>query len=181
MMDETDGGLVLRNSRDRGKTWWYKRFRAASYVNAVVWIIWTVAIVLPFPPFSYLQPIVVGGGAGTWFLLAYLLFLAVSVVGFAVLASIVFVVELHERRTLNQELMFIGLTLLYVGTTVGFILLGFAGAFGGYALVIEHSTVDATHDLLLPYVNSITAACLAATIGASLIIYGMCRAKAPEP
>jgi hypothetical protein len=163
------------------RTWWYKRFRVAAYVNAIIWIVWTVAILVPFPPFSYLQPVIVGGGAGTWFVLAYFLLVAVAVVGFAAISSLVFIIETHERRRLNGAIMLAGLILLYVGTMAGFILLGFAGAIGGYALVIEHSTVNATQNLLLPYVNLITAASLAAVAGAGLTIYGMATAKATEP
>jgi hypothetical protein len=149
-------------------------------VNAAIWLVWTVAILLPFPPFSYLQPIVVGGGAGTWFLLAYILFLAVAVLGFAAISSLVFVVETHERRRLNSGIMLIGLVLLYTGTMASLILLGFAGAIGGYSLVIEHSTISAAQQLLLPYVNLITTACLAAVAGAALTIYGIGTAKATE-
>jgi len=164
-----------------GRTWWYKRFRAAAYVNAIVWMAWTVAILLPFPPFSYLQPIMVGGGAGTWFVIAYFLLLAVAVVGFAAVSAIVFVIEARERRRPNYTIMLIGLVLLYVGTMAGLILLGLAGAIGGYMLVVENSTVNATDILLSPYVNLVTAACLAAIVGAAFTIYGMGTAKATEP
>jgi len=149
-------------------------------VNAAIWVAWTLAIMVPVPPFSYLQPIVVGGGAGTWFLLAYVLFLVVDVMGFAAISSLVFVVETHERRRLSQGIMLIGLTLLYMGTTIGFVLLGFAGAIGGYALVIEHSTINVAQNLLLPYVNLITTACLAAVVGTAFSIYGIGTAKATE-
>jgi hypothetical protein len=146
----------------------------------VIWLVWTVTILLPLPPFSYLQPIVVGGGAGTWFLLAYILFLAVAVLTFAAISSLIFVVETHERRRLNSRIMLMGLILLYTGTMAGLILLGFAGAIGGYSLVIEHSTINAAQNLLLPYVNLITAACLAAVAGAGFTIYGIGTAKATE-
>jgi len=164
-----------------GRTWWYKRFRAAAYINAIVWMAWTVAILLPFPPFSYLQPIMVGSGAGTWFVIAYFLLLGVAVVGFAAISATVFVIEAHEHRSPNYKIMLIGLVLLYVGTVPGLILLGLAGAIGGYSLVIENSTVSATDILLSPYVNLITAAGLAAIVGAGFTIYGMATAKAIEP
>ena len=163
-----------------GRTWWYKRFRAAAYVNTIVWIGWTIAIVLPFPPFSYLQPIMAGGGAGTWFAIAYLLLLTVAVVGFATISSLVFVIEAHERRTLNHMVMLIGLVLLYVGMMSGLILLGLAGAVGGYALVIENSTVSSANLLLSPFVNLITAACLIAVVGTAFTVYGLGTAKAIE-
>lgn len=164
-----------------GRKWWYKRFRAAAYVNAIVWLAWTVAILLPFPPFSYLQPIMVGGGAGTWFVVGYFLFVAVAVVGFSALSSIIFVIEANEQRSMNYRIMLIGIVLLYVGTVSGLILLGLAGAIGGYMLVIESSTVSATDILLSPFVNLITTACVAAVVGAGFTIYGMGTAKAIEP
>jgi len=63
---------------------------------------------------------------------------------------------------------------------IGFILLGLAGAIGGYALVIAHSTINATQNLLSPYVNLITAASLAAIAGGVLTMYGMATAKDTE-
>jgi len=122
----------------------------------------------------------VGGGAGTWLLLAYILLLAIAVVGFAAISSLIFVIEAHERRKLNNGIMLAGLVLLYAGTVIGFILLGLAGAIGGYALVIAHSTINATQNLLSPYVNLITAASLAAIAGGVLTMYGMATAKDTE-
>ena len=144
-------------------------------------MVWTFMILLPFPPFSYLQPIMVGGGAGTGFVVAYFLLLAVAVVGFAAISSILFVIEAHEKRNPNYKAMLIGVILLYAGTMSGLILLGLAGAIGGYASVIENSTVSVTDTLLSPYVNFITTACLAAIVGAGFTIYGMGTAKAIEP
>jgi hypothetical protein len=144
-------------------------------------MVWTIAILLPFAPFSYLQPIIVGGSAGTWLLLSYVLFATIPVFGFGVISSILFAIETHEGRKLDNRVMLIGLILLYVGTVGGFLLLGIAGVIGGYALVLEHSTVNATNELLSPYMNPITAASIAAVAGAAITIYGMTSAKATEP
>ena len=146
-------------------------------MNALLWLAWTVAILLPFPPFSYLQPIMVGGGAGTWFLVGYLLFATVAVVGFAGVSLLIFVIEAHELRKLNYGVMLAGFVLLYVGSLVGCLLLGIAGASGGYVLLIQQSTVNATQNVLSPYVNPITAASVAAVAGTALTIYGMATAK----
>lgn len=137
-------------------------------------------ILLPFPPFSYLQPIMVEGGAGAWFLIAYVLFVAVAVVGFAAISSLIYIIEAHERRSMNSGIMLTGLILMYAGTVAGLVLLGVAGGIGGYASVVEHSTVDATQNLLSPYVNIITVACSAAVAGAAVTIYEMGTAKATE-
>ena len=163
------------------KALWYERFRSAAFANAVILIVWTVAILLPIPPFSYLQPVMVGGGAGTWFLLGYILFATVAVVGFLGISSLVFVMESYERRNLNYGIMMVGFILLYGGTLASCLLLGVAGASGGYILVIQHSTVNAAQNVLSPYVNPITAASSAAIVGAGFTVYGTAGAKATKP
>ncbi len=163
-----------------GKTVWYRRFRAAAYVNAIGSALWTFAIVLPFAPFSYLQPIMAGGGPGIWFVLGYLVYLVVGVGGFASISSLLYVIETQEKRGLNQECMLAGLILLFVGVLAGCFLLGLAGALGGYVLIIQHSTVSAAQSILSPYVLPISAMSLAALVGAGVLVYGMAAAKAAE-
>jgi hypothetical protein len=149
-------------------------------VNALGTILWTIAIVLPFAPFSYLEPIMVGGGPGTWFLVGYLLYPTIGVGGFASIASFLFMIETYERRNLNHGILMTGFALLFVGVLTGCVLLGVAGAISGYALVIQQSTVNVTQNLLSPYVDPITAASLVAVAGAGVLIYGMATAKATK-
>jgi hypothetical protein len=143
-------------------------------------MLWTITIVLPFAPFSYLEPIMVGGGAGTWFLVGYLLYPIIGVGGFASIASFLFMIETYERRKLNHGMMLTGLALLFVGVLAGCVLLGVAGAIGGYTLVIQQSTVNVTQNLLSPYVDPITAASLVAVAGAGVLMFGMATAKATQ-
>ncbi len=159
---------------------WYRRFRTAAYANALGSILWTIAIVLPFGPFSYLQPIMVGGGPGTWLLVGYLLYPTIGVGGFASIASFLFMIETYERRNLTHGVMLTGLILLFVGVLAGCVLLGIAGAIGGYTLVVQHSTVNFTQNLLSPYVDPITAASLVAVAGTGVLMYGMATAKATK-
>lgn len=158
------------------KKFWYRRFRNAAYVTVLGWIVWTLAIVLPVAPFSYLPPIMIGGGPGTWFLLGYILYVTVGVGGFAGLSAFLFAIETYERRTLNETVMLIGFVLLYLGLNLGCILLGVAGAMGGYALTIEHNTVTSAQNILSVYVDPITAAVFVAAAGVVLSIYGMVTA-----
>ena len=162
------------------KTLWYRRFRSAAYANAVGSMLWTIAIVIPFVPFSYLQPIMVGGGPGTWFVVGYILYLIIGVGGFASISSFLFVIETYERRNLNYGIMVTGLVLLYGGVLIGCLLLGIAGASGGYAIIIQHSTVSVAQSVLSPYVTPISAASLAAVAGVGVSIYGMATAKATK-
>jgi len=163
-----------------GKTLWYSRFRTAAYANAIGSMLWTIAIVLPFAPFSYLQPIMVGGGPGTWFLVGYLLYPIVGVGGFASISSLLFVIETYEGRCLNYGIMLIGFVMLYGGVLAGCVLLGIAGVSGGYAIIVQNSTVNVAQSVLSPYVAPISIASLAAVAGAGVCIYGMAAAKATE-
>jgi hypothetical protein len=160
------------------KKFWYKRFRNAAYITIVGSAVWTIAIVLPLMPFSYLPPIIVGGGPGTWFLLGYVLYLTVGVGGLAALSALIFAIETYEGRILNEGIMMAGLTLLFSGVTVGCVLLGVAGVVGGYALTIQHTTVETVQNTLELYVDPITLASLVAVAGAGVSVFGMVTAKA---
>jgi hypothetical protein len=122
----------------------------------------------------------VGGGAGTWFLVAYLLFVMVSVVGFAGISSLIFAIETHELRKLCDTTTTAGFSLLFAGSLAGCLLLGIAGASAGYAAIIQPTSVNVAENILSPYVNPITGASLAAVIGAALTIYAMVTAKATK-
>jgi hypothetical protein len=141
-------------------------------------MIWTIVIVLPFAPLSYLPPIMIGGGPGTWFLLGYVLYLTIGVGGFAGFSAFLLMIELHEGRVLDGRIMLSGLILLYLGVTVGSILLGVAGAIGGYNFIIQHDTSNTVQGLLSPYVSPITVASFVAVAGAGVSMYGMITAKA---
>ena len=69
---------------------------------------------------------------------------------------------------------------MYVGVLTGCVLLGIAGASGGYAIIVQNSTVNVAQSVLSPYVTPISTASLAAVAGAGLSIYEMAAAKATE-
>jgi heme/copper-type cytochrome/quinol oxidase subunit 1 len=147
----------------------------ASYTAAVGAMIWTVAIVLPFPPFSYIPPIIVGGGPGTWFMVGYLLYIVVGFAGLAAFSSILYMVERGEGRRADGVALLAGLPLLYFGVTAASIMLGMAGFEGGYARSIQHASEQAIEGILQPYVNPITVSALAAVAGAGLSVLGVAR------
>jgi len=143
-------------------------------------MIWTVAILVPLTPFSYLQPIMIGGGPGTWFLLGYILFSTIGVGGFVGISTLAFVIEIHERRRLNYRVMLTGLVMLYGGILLACLLLALAGAIGGYFLTIQHYTANAAQDILSLFVNPITTVSSVAVVGTGLVIYAMVTAKATK-
>lgn len=158
---------------------WYRRYRGAAYLSTLAALLWTIVIVLPFAPFSYLPPIIVGGGPGIWFVLAYILFVVVGIGGFGALSTFLTTVELHENRAVDSETMWPAIILLSVGTVGSCLLLAVAGAVGGYAATYGLSTTTSIDNLLSPYVYPITALVLVTVVGAALAILSMVRARWP--
>jgi hypothetical protein len=166
---------------DPRKPLWYRRFRGAAYLSTLAALVWTVVIVLPFAPFSYIPPIIVGGGPGIWFVLAYVLFIVIGVGGFGALSAFLTTVEIHEGRTIDSLLMWPALILLSAGVAGSCLLLAVAGAIGGYASTIQTTSASSIDSLLSPYVNPITTLTLVAVIGAALAVLSMVRARWPAP
>lgn len=160
----------------RSEPFWYKRFRVAVYCYIVIGLAWTVLIVLPFRPFSYLPPIIVGGGPAFWFSLSYLLFLIIGLGGFGTIANLLYTIEEHENRPISTALMWPAFILLCMGFVASSILLAIAGAIGGYASTIQGLTGTPIHNDLSPFVDPITITVLIAVVGAALAILSMARA-----
>lgn len=160
-------------------TIWYSIFRDAAYSYIAGFIVWTAMLVLPFRPFTYLLPILVRGGPGIWFLLAYLLNLTIGVIGSGMLSSLIYAIEIHEKRTINGRIMLSGFALLNTGLIASCILLAMAGALGGYALDIGGASELATEGLLTAYVYPITITAILAMVGAALTVISMIGARAP--
>ena len=161
------------------KPLWYRRYRGAAYLCTLAALLWTVVIVLPYAPFSYLPPIMVGGGPGIWLILGYVLFIVVGVGGFGAISAFLTTVELHEDRTIDPRIMWPGLILLSIGVVGSCLLLAVAGALGGYSVTFGTSSVKSIDELLTNYVNPITAFVLFAVIGAGLAVLSMIRARWP--
>jgi len=161
------------------KQLWYRKFRGAAFASAAGILVWTVAMALPFQPFSYLPPIIVGGGPGTWFLLAYLLALAVGVAGFGTFSSFLQTIEIQESRSVSPSAMWPAFILLCAGFASSCLLLAVAGASGGYASTISNASGTSVEDLLRPFVYPVTASTLTAVVGAALALYAMIRAGWP--
>ena len=156
---------------------WYKAFRIATYAGLLGALAWTVLLILPFRPFSYLLPIVEHEGPGTWFLLAYLLFLIVALAGFGVISSLLYIIEMHENRKPNQSAMLSGFVLLVIGVFASCFLLALGGAIGGYAETVNNETQSAIQNILSAYVFPITTTALMTVLGAVLTFVGMAGAS----
>ena len=166
---------------DPHKPLWYRRYRGVAYLSTLAALVWTLVIVLPVTPFSYIPPIIVGGGPGIWFVLAYVLFILVGVGGFGALSAFLTTVALHENRAVSSRTMWPALVLLSAGTVGSCLLLAVAGAVGGYAATYSLSTTTSIDSLLSPYVWPITTLVVVTVIGAALAVLAMVRARWPSP
>jgi hypothetical protein len=177
---ESEERWLAMSKIDPKKPLWYRRYRGAAYLSAMAAMVWTAAIVLPFAPFSYLPPIMVGGGPGIWFILGYTLFLVVGVGGFGALSGFLATVELHEGRSIDPRIMWPALILLSVGVVGTCFLLALAGAVGGYSSTYGTSSVQSIDALLSPYVYPSMILTLIAVFGAALAVLSMVRARWPS-
>ncbi len=166
---------------DPNRPLWYRRYRGAAYLFALASLAWTVVIVIPFDPFRYLPPIIVGAGPGIWFILGYILFVVVGIGGFGALSAFLTTVELHEDRLIDPRTMWPALILLSMGVAGSCLLLAVAGAVGGYASVFEGSSANSINSLLTPYVYPTSTLVLLTVVGAALAVLSMARARWPSP
>lgn len=166
---------------DPRKPLWYRRYRGAAYLCTFAALAWTLVIVLPLAPFSYLPPIIVGGGPGIWLVLAYVLFIVVGIGGFGALSAFLTTVELHENRSIDPRTMWPALVALSIGIVGSCSMLAAAGAVGGYASTFEASSASSIDRMLSPYVYPITILVVITVIGAALAVLSMARARWPPP
>lgn len=159
---------------------WYRFFRWGAYLSAFAALAWTVAIVLPFPPFTNIPPIIVDGGPGTWFLLSYVLFILIGTGGFGTLSGFLATMELQEERTLDARLMWPALLLFSFGLAGSCTMLAVAGYQGGYAYNGGASS-HVLEGILSPYQYPTTAFVVLAVLGAALALLSMVRARWPAP
>ncbi|MGC8661560.1 MAG: hypothetical protein ACP5TZ_03545 [Nitrososphaeria archaeon] len=159
---------------------WYRIFRNAAYANAIVSVLWTILLIIPFEPFTYLLVVVERGGPGTWFLVAYFLYIIVGSVGFAVISSLLYTIEIQEKRSISEKAMYLGFFFTYAGVVASSIMLGIAGALGGYAMYFADYPAQMIVSLLSSYVYPITATAFLAAIGIMIIIITLMLSRAQQ-
>jgi hypothetical protein len=155
---------------------WGGRFRLAFLISAIISISWTVVLVLPFDPFNNLIAIMIGGDAGTWLLFGYLLYLCVGLGGFAGLSYVVSSIE-DEGRSPNPFAMWFSIAALIAGVNTTCLLLGYAGASGGYAQTIQHLPGTNLDQLLSPYVDVTRVSAFIAALGGLSAVVGLAFVK----
>ncbi|MEM1991443.1 MAG: hypothetical protein QXO76_12545 [Thermoproteota archaeon] len=128
-------------------------------------VFYTLIIVLPIQPFLMILRIIVGGGPGTWFILGYILYLAVGFTGHLGFSYLYYLAEKIEGRKLNRLLVWLNILAMYVGITGANFALAIAGILGGYVSTILHSPSEEVRLILEPFVNPIRILSIVAIVG----------------
>lgn len=108
----------------------YRLFRLASFSHTLTALSWTLLIVIPYPLFNYLLPIIKKGGPGIWFLFGYLIYIIAGPVGLGTVSALIKTIEIDEKAHINEALAKIGFYLSYAVVLLSDILLALAGALG---------------------------------------------------
>jgi hypothetical protein len=159
-----------------GRRYWYPTFRYAFYAGMLVSLVWSLLMVAPIAPLSDAPRIVVQA-PGIWLLVAYLVYVSVGTGLFAWLSALLSVIERQEGREVDGRFMLPGFVLLLVGVTASCGLMAYAGATGGYAHI--NGTTFSLSQMLLPYVDPITALASVGILGGGLVLLAMVRARVP--
>jgi hypothetical protein len=155
----------------------YRLFRLASFSHTLTALIWTLLIVIPYPPFNYLLPIIEKGGPGIWFLFGYLIYLIAGPVGFGTVSALIKTIEIDENAHINEVLAKIGFYLSYAGVLLSSILLAVAGALGGYYMYFIAVSPSILSSILSRFIIPITLTTVAAVLGYLMILLSMMLAK----
>lgn len=145
-------------------------FRKATIINSLISIVWTIIIILPIEPFSLLLRVIVGGGPGTWFLLAYILHIIIGSGVFLGFSYLYYTIEDSLNIKAGNIFNLIGFFLLFIGANITLIVLAIAGAIGGYYLNIVHVPIELIRDTLESFVNPLRILSLVTVVGALLCL-----------
>jgi len=158
------------------RKYWYATFRTAAFIGILGALVWTIVMVIPISPLSEIPHIIVGA-PGEWLLVAYLLYIMLGCGAFGWLSGLLNVMEKQENRRVSSVIMWPGFVMLFAGVTLSCVLLGYAGASGGYASTSGSS--QSLKQLLTPYVDPIISTTIVAVAGAALVLLAMVRARGP--
>jgi hypothetical protein len=116
---------------------WANRFIFAAIIQGLGATLLTVPLVLPWirPPVSI---VIAGGGAGTWFIVGYILYIVVGVLAVAVTALFYYHFEVIVNRPykgMANFLAWIHLILMNVGVAAAAAILMYGGYAGGAAML----------------------------------------------
>lgn len=155
----------------------YRLFRLASFSHTLTALVWTLLIVIPYPPFNYLLPIIEKGGPGVWLLFGYMVYLAAGPIGFGIVSSILKSIEIDERSKVNERVAKLGFYFSYIGVLCSSILLAIAGSLGGYYMYFAAFSPSRVSEILSSFVLPITFTVVLAVIGYLLVVFSMMFAK----
>ena len=154
-------------------------FRLGSYLHTITAILWTVIIVIPYPPFNYLLPIIEKGGPGVWFLFGYIAYLIAGPLSFGLISVLLKGLE-EEKQRLNEAAVELGFYLSYSGVLCSSVLLAVAGSLGGYYMYFADYPPKVVSSFLSAFVLPTTLTVFLAVVGYLLIVFSMILSEHEE-
>ncbi len=155
----------------------YRLYRLAAFSHTLTALIWTLLIVIPFPPFNYLLPIMEKGGPGVWLLFGYMIYLIAGPVGFGAVSSLLKTIEVDEGAKVNENTAKLGFYLSYIGVLCSSVMLALAGSLGGFYMYFAAVPPLEISQTLSSFVLPITLTVVLAVVGYFLVIISMMFAK----
>ena len=116
---------------------WSNRFIWAAITQGLIATILTVPIVIPSISPAVAQ-VIASGGAGTWFLVGYVMYITVGVIAVGLTALFYYHFEVNlgkQYKGLSNALAWVHLSCMNVGAALASGLLMYAGYFGERALM----------------------------------------------
>ena len=150
----------------------FRLFRLGSYFHAITALLWTVIIIIPYPPFNYLLPIIEKGGPGVWLLFGYIAYLIAGPLSFGLISVLLKDIE-DEKRKLNETVIKLGFYLAYLGVLCSSVLLAIAGSLGGYYWYFAAFSPKFISQFLSSFIMPITLTVFLAVVGYLLIVLSM--------
>jgi hypothetical protein len=146
---------------------WANRFIWAAIIQGLFAVIWTLPIIDPFKFFSPpISMVIASGSAGTWFLVGYVLYLVVGVIGVGLTALFYNHFEVNLRRVyrgITNKFAWLHLVLMNVGTAATTWLLMYDGYMGEKGLMptslggLGLTPLQVHEQILVQFVNPIGA------------------------
>jgi|SRR5579875_2465103 len=172
-MMSTERGKVESGAVSLKYSKWSNRFIWAAIIQGLIATVVTIPIVLPTIT-PAVSRVIAAGGAGTWFLVGYVMYIAVGVIAVGLTSLFYYHFEVNlgrPYRGASNALAWIHLILMNVGAAAASLLLMYAGYFGGAGMLPVSQggqgwTSEQAHvNLLAGLVDPIAYALIATGIG----------------
>ena len=137
------------------KNTWPRRFMVAAVIHGVGLAVWSGLFLLDGIGIPLnLSRIIAGGGAGTWFTVGYILYMATGFLGMTAQGALYqYAASLSGGRLHSDRLALVHFALMNVAVVGATWMLGYAGYVGGSLTLADR--ISEVHAAIVGYVNPV--------------------------